>query len=55
MSEELYNLPEYYDIAFTWDITREAEFFARILKQHVPFPTHISEELGNLYFILTAI
>lgn len=35
---ELYTHPEYYDIAFTWDLTPEIEFFGRVFAKHVPFP-----------------
>jgi SAM-dependent methyltransferase len=38
MSEELYNLPQYYDIAFSWDIKDEIGFFGRLFRDHVPFP-----------------
>ncbi len=38
MSEELYNLPLYYDIAFSWDIEPEIEFFGQLFREHVPFP-----------------
>lgn len=37
MSEELYGLPLYYDIAFSWDIEPEIEFFGRLFREHVPF------------------
>ena len=38
MSEELYNLPLYYDVAFSWDIEPEIEFFGQLFREHVPFP-----------------
>ena len=38
MSEELYNLPLYYDVAFSWDIEPEIEFFSQLFREHVPFP-----------------
>jgi SAM-dependent methyltransferase len=38
MTAELYRRPEYYDIAFTWDLTTEIEFFGRVFARHVPFP-----------------
>lgn len=38
MSEELYNLPLYYDVAFSWDIEPEIEFFGELFREHVPFP-----------------
>ena len=38
MSDELYDLPLYYDIAFSWDIEPEIEFFGQLFRDHVPFP-----------------
>ncbi len=38
MSEELYNLPLYYDVAFSWDLEPEIEFFSQLFREHVPFP-----------------
>ena len=38
MSEELYNLPLYYDVAFSWDLGPELEFFGDLFREHVPFP-----------------
>ena len=38
MSEELYTLPLYYDIAFSWDIEPEIEWFGRLFQERVPFP-----------------
>jgi SAM-dependent methyltransferase len=40
MREELYEHPEYYDIAFSWDIDPEIEFFGRVFREHVPFGVH---------------
>ncbi len=40
MSHELYNLPLYYDIAFTWDLNPELDFFERLFERHVPFDVH---------------
>lgn len=37
MTQELYEHPEYYDIAFSWDLDREIEFFGRVFTSHVPF------------------
>ena len=37
MSEELYEHPEYYDIAFSWSLDAEIEFFGRVFREHVPF------------------
>jgi SAM-dependent methyltransferase len=34
---DLYRHPEYYDIAFTWDLGPEIEFFGRVFARHVPF------------------
>jgi len=38
VSEELYNLPLYYDVAFSWDIEPEIEFLGQLFRAHVPFP-----------------
>jgi len=38
VSGELYNLPLYYDVAFSWDIEPEIEFFGQLFREHVPFP-----------------
>jgi SAM-dependent methyltransferase len=38
MIDGLYRHPEYYDIAFTWDLAPEIEFLARVFSEHVPFP-----------------
>ena len=38
MSEELYGLPLYYDIAFSWDIEPEIAFFGDLFRERVPFP-----------------
>ena len=35
---QLYNHPEIYDIAFSWDLGEEIRFFKRIFETHVPFP-----------------
>lgn len=35
---QLYNHPEIYDIAFSWDLSEEIRFFKRIFETHVPFP-----------------
>jgi len=44
VSEELYEHPEYYDIAFSWDVGPEIEFFGRVFREHVPFKVrHILE------------
>ena len=44
MSEELYRLPLYYDVAFSWDIEPEIAFFDELFREHVPFPVrHILE------------
>jgi len=34
----LYGHPEYYDVAFTWDLGPEIDFFGRVFEEHVPFP-----------------
>ena len=38
MASRLYALPEFYDIAFSWDLSEEIGFFKRSFKEHVPFP-----------------
>ncbi len=38
MSGELYNLPLYYDVAFSWDLEPEIDFFSQLFREHVPFP-----------------
>lgn len=35
---DLYVHPQYYDIAFTWDLSDEIAFFGRVFENHVPFP-----------------
>lgn len=35
---ELYNQPEIYDIAFSWNLSEEIRFFKRVFESHVPFP-----------------
>ena len=35
---ELYNHPEIYDIAFSWNLSEEIRFFKRVFETHVPFP-----------------
>ncbi len=37
LKEDLYYLPKYYDVAFSWDISSEIEFFCEVFKKHVPF------------------
>ena len=34
---QLYNHPEIYDIAFSWDLTEEIRFFNRVFETQVPF------------------
>ena len=34
----LYDHPEYYDVAFTWDLGSEIEFFGKVFSECVPFP-----------------
>jgi SAM-dependent methyltransferase len=44
VSEELYNLPLYYDVAFSWDIEPEILWFGELFREHVAFPVeHILE------------
>lgn len=37
MKEKLYNLPKYYDIAFSWDVSHEIKLFRELFKRYVPF------------------
>ncbi len=37
MKEQLYNLPKYYDIAFSRDVSPEIELFRKLFKRYVPF------------------
>jgi SAM-dependent methyltransferase len=37
IKKDLYNLPLYYDIAFSWDIAVEIEPFQKYFKRYVPF------------------
>lgn len=34
----LYDHPEYYDVAFSWDVTPEIRALEKLLQYHVPFP-----------------
>ncbi|MBN2380607.1 class I SAM-dependent methyltransferase [candidate division WOR-3 bacterium] len=36
MQDNLYDLPIYYDIAFSWDNSKEIEFFGRMFRKFVP-------------------
>ncbi len=55
MSEELYNLPLYYDVAFSWDLEPEIEFFSRLFREHVPFPVEriLEPACGTGRFLVT--
>lgn len=37
IEERVYNLPQYYDIAFSYDISQEIELFRKLFKRYVPF------------------
>lgn len=37
MKKRLYNLPQYYDIAFSWDISKEIKFFRELFNRFAPF------------------
>jgi hypothetical protein len=51
MKEKLYNLPKYYDIAFSWDISRETAIFRELFKRHTPFKVkNILEPACKEYF-----
>lgn len=44
MCPNLYNLPQIYDIAFSWDNAQEISFFKTIFENEVPFPVdHVLE------------
>ena len=44
MPSRLYDLPEVYDIAISWDLSQEIGFFKRVFEGRVPFPVrHILE------------
>ena len=55
MSEELYSLPEIYDIAFTWDLTKEIQFFGRVFQKLVPFEVEriLEPACGTGRFLVT--
>ena len=38
MRSKLYDLPEIYDVAFSWDLSEEIGFFNRVFRRHAPFP-----------------
>ena len=38
MRSKLYDLPEVYDVAFSWDLSEEIAFFKQVFEMHVPFP-----------------
>ena len=38
MHSKLYDLPQIYDIAFSWDNAQEISFFKTVYETHVPFP-----------------
>ena len=41
---KLYDLPHIYDIAFSWDLSEEIDFFKLVFETHVDFPVaHILE------------
>ena len=44
MSPKLYDLPQVYDIAFSWDNAQEISFFKTVFESEVPFPVkHVLE------------
>ena len=44
LRSKLYDLPEVYDVAFSWDLSEEIGFFKRVFETHAPFPVrHILE------------
>ena len=46
MKEKLYNLPEYYDVAFSWDIASEINLLHTCFNNHVIFPVKTILEPG---------
>lgn len=55
-SFELYNHPQIYDIAFSWDLFEEIRFFKRVFDSHVPFPVrHILEPVCGTGRMLRAL
>lgn len=37
MKEKLYNLPQYYNIAFSWDLSKEIKLFQELFNKYIPF------------------
>lgn len=37
IKEELYNLPKYYDVAFSWDLSLEIEFLKGLFNKYIPY------------------
>lgn len=46
MEHPIYNYPEYYDIAFSWDLTREADFYEVCFRRYAEGPVKRLLELG---------
>ena len=55
MKRNIYNLPEYYDIAFSWDITREIEMFKRFFEKHADIAVEeiLEPACGTGRFLIT--
>jgi len=55
MSNELYGVPLYYDVAFSWDIEPEIEWFGRLFRERVPFPVEniLEPACGSGRFLTT--
>jgi SAM-dependent methyltransferase len=55
LKSNIYNLPRYYDIAFSWDNAKEIEMFRQFFQKHVGFTVkHILEPAcGTGRFLIT--
>lgn len=55
MSAKLYDHPQVYDIAFSWDNSEEISFFKTVFENEVPFPVkHVLEPAcGSGRFLVT--
>jgi len=56
MTEQLYNWPEYYDLAFSWDTSAEMDLMSALFQRYVSFPVrHILEPGCGTARILIAL
>jgi SAM-dependent methyltransferase len=55
LKENIYNKPEYYDIAFSWDNTKEIEMFKRFFQKHAEFAVRkvLEPACGTGRFLVT--